>query len=162
MEGCSKSHFSYTRNEVEKVTPRHLILERFLEPKSTQDRKKWHSKSLQKSTRFLIRFFIDFGSILDPTGRPKVQHFSSFFALGATLGPSWRQEGTQSGPRQLQSSIFHEICTLWHQFSKIFVRLRSFILIQFPAWLPTSLLQFATLFSSSRHLFRYLVCGWVS
>ena len=40
FEGCSKSHFSHSRNEVEKVTPRHLFLERFLEPKSTQDRKK--------------------------------------------------------------------------------------------------------------------------
>ena len=40
LEGCSKSHFSYIRTEVEKVTLRPVIWERFLELKSTQDRKK--------------------------------------------------------------------------------------------------------------------------
>ena len=94
------------------MTPRPLILESFLEPKSTQDRKKRKSKSLQKSIRFLIRFFINFGSILDPTGSPKIKHFSLIFALGAILEPSWRQEGAQSAPRQLQSSNFQEICTI--------------------------------------------------
>ena len=111
-EGCSKSHFSHIRNKVEKVPLRHLILERFLEPKSTQDREKVLSKSLQNSSRFLIRFFIDFGSILDPTGPPKIDDFSSIFALGATLGPSWRQEGAQSAPRGLQGSIFQEFGTI--------------------------------------------------
>ena len=52
MEGCSKSHFSHIRNEVEKVTLRPLILERFLEPKSTQYREKTIPTSLQKSSRF--------------------------------------------------------------------------------------------------------------
>ena len=94
------------------MTPRPLILESFLEPKSTQDRKKRNSKSLQKSIRFLTRFFIHFGSILDPTGSPKIEHFSLIFALGAILEPSWRQEGAQSAPRQLQSSNFQEICTI--------------------------------------------------
>ena len=112
MEGRSKSHFSHIRNEVEKVTSRPLILERFLEPKSNQDRKKGHSKSLQKSSRILIRFLCDFGSILDPMGTSKIEHFSLIFTLGATLGPSWRQEGAQSAPRRLQSSIFQEICTI--------------------------------------------------
>ena len=75
-EGCSKSHFSHIRNKVEKVSLRPLILESFLDPKSTQDREKVVPKSLQKSSRFLIRFLIDFGSILDPTGRLKIQDFS--------------------------------------------------------------------------------------
>ena len=43
------------------MTPKPHMLERFLEPKSFQDRKKGHSKSLQKSNRILIRFLIDFG-----------------------------------------------------------------------------------------------------
>ena len=53
LEGCSKSHFSYILDFVEKVTLRPLILERFLEPKSIQDREKTISKftnaSLQRS-----------------------------------------------------------------------------------------------------------------
>ena len=75
LEGCSKSHFSHIRNKVEKVTLRPSILERFLEPKSTKDRKKVLSKSLQKSSRFFIRFFIDFGSILDPRATLKLNIF---------------------------------------------------------------------------------------
>ena len=46
LEGCSKSHFSYIRNEVEKVTLRPFILERFLKPKSSQYQKQVVSKSL--------------------------------------------------------------------------------------------------------------------
>ena len=85
-EGCSKSHFSHIRNKVEKVTLRPLILERFLEPKSTQNREKVFSKSLQKSSRFFIRFFTDFGSILDPTGHPKIEYFSLNLAILAPRG----------------------------------------------------------------------------
>ena len=120
------------------MTPRPFILEKFLEPKSTQYRKKRNSKSLQKSTRFLIRFFIDFGSILDPTGSPKIKHFSLIFTLGATLGPSWRQEGAQSAPRRLQSSISKKNVPFWGQFSKDFVRFRSLFFIQFLAEFPIS------------------------
>ncbi len=94
------------------MTLRPLILERFLEPKSTQDREKVLSKSLQKSSRFFIRFLIDFGSILDPTGHPKIEYFSSNFALGVALGPSWRQEGAQSAPGRLQGSISQEFGTI--------------------------------------------------
>jgi hypothetical protein len=83
-----------------------------LEPKSTQDRKKKALEIVTKINSIFYQIFIDFGSILDPTGRPKIQHFSSFFALGATLGPSWRQEGAQSAPRRLQNSIFQEIWTI--------------------------------------------------
>ena len=123
LEGCSKSHFSHIRNKVEKVTLRPLILERFLDPKSTQDREKVVPKSLQKSSRFLIRFLIDFGSILDPTGHLKIQDFSLIFGLGVALGPSWRQDGAQSAPRQLQRSIFQEFGTILgsilKEFSKI-------------------------------------------
>ena len=46
LEGCSKSHFSYIRHEVEKVTLQPLISERFLEPKSSPNREKVVSKSL--------------------------------------------------------------------------------------------------------------------
>ena len=106
-EGCSKSHFSHIRNKVEKVSLRPLILESFLDPKSTQDREKVVPKSLQKSNRFLI----DFGFIWDPTGHLRIQDFSYIFGLGVALGPSWRQEGAQSAPRQLQRPIFQEFCT---------------------------------------------------
>ena len=122
-EGCSKSHFSHIRNKVEKVTLRPLILERFLDPKSTQDREKVVPKSLQKSSRFLIRPLTDPGPILDPTGRLKIQDFSLIFGLGVALGPSWRQEGAQSAPRQLQRSIFQEcgaiLKSMLEEFSKI-------------------------------------------
>ena len=117
-EGCSKSHFSHIRNKVEKVSLRPLILERFLEPKSTQDREKVLSKSLQKSTRFFIRCLIDFGSILDPTGHPKIEYFSSNFALGVALGPSWRQ----GAPKVLQDGSKGRFSTnfvpFWAEFRK--------------------------------------------
>ena len=124
------------------MTPRPLILERFLEPKSTQDRKKRNSKSLQKSTRFLIRFFIDFGSILDPTGSPKIKHFSLIFTLGATLGPSWRQEGAQSAPRRLQSSIFQEICTILGSIFKGFRKISKLIFYTIPCLISNSMFYF--------------------
>ena len=88
------------------MTLRHLILERFLEPKSTQDREKVFLKSLQKSSQLLISFLVDLGSILDPTGHPKIEYFSLKFALGVALGQTWRQEGAKSAPRRLQRSIF--------------------------------------------------------
>ena len=117
MEGCSESHFSHICNEVEKPTLRDFILERFLEPKSSQDREKVVSKSLQKSTRFFIWFFTTLGSILDPTGDPKILYFSCF-------SNSWRQEGLQSDPRHLQRSIFQEFGTILgsilEEISKIF------------------------------------------
>ena len=72
QEGCSKSQFSHIRNKVEKVALKPLILQRCLDPKSTQDREKVVSKSLQKSSRFSIRLFIDFGSILRGPGPPKI------------------------------------------------------------------------------------------
>ena len=100
--------------------PEILILERFLDPKSTQDREKVVPKSLQKSSRFFIGFFIDFGSILDPTGHLKIQDFSLMFGLGVALGPSWRQEGAQSAPRQLQRWIFQEFGTILGSFVEEF------------------------------------------
>ena len=75
MEGCSKSHFLQIRDEIEKRTLGPLILERFLEPKSSQDPKKVVSKSFYKFLQFLISFFIDFDSILDPPGDPKIRYF---------------------------------------------------------------------------------------
>ena len=93
MEGCSESHFSHICcNEVEKPTLRDLILKRLLERKSSQDREKVVSKSLQKSTRFFIGFFTALGSILDPTSDPKILYFSCFSS-------SWRQEMPRGRPK---------------------------------------------------------------
>ena len=128
-EGCLKSHFSLIRNKVEKVTLRLLMLERFLELKSTQDRENMVSKSLQNSSRFLISFFIDVGSVLDATGHPKIEYFSSKFALGVALGPSWRQAGAQSAPRRLRRSIFQKFSTSLDQNLKDFWRCSIFFLI---------------------------------
>ena len=128
-EGCSKSHFSHIRNKVEKVTLRPLILERFLDSKSCQDQEKVVSKSIQKSSWFSIRFFIDLGSIWEPMGHPKIVYFSSNFALGVAHGPSWRQEGAQSAPRQLQRSIFQEFGTILGRFWKKLLRFSNAPLI---------------------------------
>ena len=97
---------------VEKVMPRPFILERFLVPKSTQERKKVVLVSVPKSLRFLYRFFLDFSSILDPKGHLNIEHFSLNSALGVALGVSWRQEGPQSAPRGYQRPIFQEFCTI--------------------------------------------------
>ena len=99
--------FTYSQ-QGRKSDPRTSDFGGFLDSKSCQDQEKVPLKSLQKSGRFSIRFFIDLGSILEPTGHPKIVYFSSNFALGVALGPSWRQEGAQSAPRQLQRSIFQE------------------------------------------------------
>ena len=82
------------------------------------------------SSRSLIRFLIDFGSILDPTGHPKIEYFSSKLDLGVALGPSWRQEGAQSAPRQLQRSIFQEFGTILGSILKEFQRFPKAFLIQ--------------------------------
>ena len=128
MEGCSKSHFSHICKEVEQMILRPLILDRFLDPKSTQDREKVVSKSLRKSTRFFITFCTNLGTIWDPWSHPKILYFSCFLSLAVALGPSWRQKGAQSAPRQLQSLIFQEFAPFWGQFSKNFQR----FLIQLP------------------------------
>ena len=77
---------------------RPLILERFLEPKSTQDREKVVSKSLQKITRFVVSFFIDFCSILDPTGHSKIHIFHKILLLVSLLD----HLGAESAPKVLQ------------------------------------------------------------
>ena len=141
MEGCSKSHFPYIRYKVEKVTLRPFILERFLDSKSTQDPEKELSKSLQKSRRFLIRFFIDFGSILDPTGHPKIVYFSLNFALGVALGPSWRQEGAQSAPGQLQRSIFLKFGTILRTFNDFRIYFNTTFRLIFDATFYTTFKQ---------------------
>ena len=133
LEGCSKSHFSHIRNKVEKVTLRPFILERFLEPKSTQDREKVVPKSLQKSRRFLIRFFIDFASILAPTGHLKIWDFSLIFGLGVALGPSWRQEGAQSVPGQLRGRFPQNFGTIWGRCGKIVLRFSDIFQYNFQA-----------------------------
>ena len=46
MEGRLKSHFSHIRNEVEKTSLKPLILERFWEPKSSQNQEKVVPKSI--------------------------------------------------------------------------------------------------------------------
>ena len=57
----------------------------------------------------LLRFWLHFG----PHAPPKIEYFSSKFALGVALGPSWRHEGAQSPARQLQRSIFQEFGTIF-------------------------------------------------
>ena len=126
------------------MTPRPFILDSFLEPKSTQDRKKRNSKSLQKSIRFFTSFFIHFGSILDPTGSPKIKHFSLILALGAILEPSWRQEGAQSAPRQLQSSNFQEMCTILGSIFKGFREISKLIFYTILCLIFNSCLRFGT------------------
>ena len=69
--------------------------------------------SVRKSYRFLSRFFLDFGSILDPTGHLKIEHFSLNSGLGVALGVSWRQEGVQSASRGSQKPIFQEFGTIF-------------------------------------------------
>ena len=99
-EGRSKSHFSHIRNKVEEVLLRPLIWERFLEPKSIQYQEKVPSKSLQKSSQFFIWFLIDFGSIFDPTGHPKIDFFHQFLLLVPLLG----HLGAKRVPKVLQDS----------------------------------------------------------
>ena len=121
------------------MTPPPRILERFLEPKSIQDRKKGHSKTLQKSTRNLIRFLT---TILDPMGTPKIKHFSLIFTLGATLGPSWRQEAPkvlQDGSRARFSKKF---VPFWNQFSMDFVGFRSLFFYTIPHLISNSMFYF--------------------
>ena len=124
MEDCSKSHFSHICKEVEQMIPRPLILDRFVDPKSTQDREKVVSKSLRKSTWFFITFCINFGIIWDPWNHLKILYFSCFLGLAVALGPSWRQKRAQSAPRQRPRSIFQEFGTIlgsiFNEFPKIF------------------------------------------
>ena len=91
MEGPSKTDFSHFRHDVEKVTLRPLILERFLPPKSSQEREKVVSKSWQKNIQFSDSFFIDFCSMLGSLGHPKILDFCIFWALDVPLVSSWRQ-----------------------------------------------------------------------
>ena len=132
MEGCSKSHFSHICKEVEQMILRPLILDRFLDPKSTQDREKVVSKSLRKSTRFFITFCTNFGIIWDPWSHPKILYVSCFLGLAVALGPSWRQKGAQSAPRQLQRSIFQEFGTILGSISKGILKIFSSIFDTIP------------------------------
>ena len=86
LEGCSKSHFSHTRNEVEKVTPRHLILGRFLEPKSTQDRKTKALEIVTKINSIFNQIFYWFWFHFGPHGPPQS---STFFIIFCSWGHSW-------------------------------------------------------------------------
>ena len=118
-EGYPKSYFSHLRNDVEKMTLRPLISERFLAPTSAQDREKVVSKSLLKFIRFFIRFLIDFSSILPPLGNPKVIHFSCLFAFLVALAPSWRQEAPKvplDSPKARFSGIFYDFETILNRF----------------------------------------------
>ena len=63
-----------------------------------------------------MRFFTDLGSILEPRGHPEIGDFSLNLCLGVDLEPSWRLEGSESDPRELQSSIFKDLCPFWRGF----------------------------------------------
>lgn len=112
----SKSRFSHIRNEVEKATLNPLILERFWEPKSSQYREKVVLNSIWKIIYILIRFCIDFWSILDLLGDPKIVYFSTFWALVVAPAPLGRQEGSQSAPREPQTSILKDLGPFWARF----------------------------------------------
>ena len=84
-------------------------------------------------------FCSDVGSILDTTGNPKIEHFSLIFTLGATLGPSWRQEGAQSAPRRLQSSIFQEISAILESIFEGFRKISKLIFYTIPYWISKSM-----------------------
>ena len=120
------------------MTLRPRILERFLEPKSTQDRKKGHSKSLQNSNRILMRFLIDFGSILYPTGSRKIKHFSLIFSLGATLGPSRRQEA----PKVLQAGSRARFLTILRSIFEGFRKISKLIFNTIPYLISNSMFHF--------------------
>ena len=68
MDGYSKSHFSHMCNDLERETLRPLILERFWQPKSYQDRKKnrFVPKSIWKILQTVMQCYIDVWSFLDP------------------------------------------------------------------------------------------------
>ena len=74
-EGRSKSHFSHIHDKVKKSDPETLILERFLERKSTQNQKNGLGIDTKIKSIFDQFFYTHFGSILDPTGHPKIYHF---------------------------------------------------------------------------------------
>ena len=76
---------------------------------------------------YLHRFVL----VLDPKGHPKIDYFLSNFGLGVALGPSWRQKGAQSVPRQLQTSIFLEFGRIWGSISGDFLKIFGHILVQF-------------------------------
>mgnify|MGYP001460971587 CR=1 FL=1 len=118
LEDCSKSHFSHFRNKLEKVSLRPLILERFLEPKSSQDREKVISKSLQKSSQFSNRFFIDLGG--SPRATLKLIIFHQFLLLVSLLG----HLGAKRVPKVLQDSsrgrFSLNLVPFWGRFCLIF------------------------------------------
>ena len=132
MEGCSKSHFSHICKEVEQMILRPLILDRFLDPKSAQDREKVVSKSLRKSTQNFMTFLQNSGTIWVPRSHLEILRFSYFLGLAVALGPSWLQEGAQSATRQLQGSIFQEFCTILGSISKESLKSSRRILVQLP------------------------------
>ena len=66
---------------------------------------------------------------MDPTGHPKIDYFLLNFGLGVAFGPSWRQEGAQSVPRQLQRSIFLEFGRIWGSLLDDFLKIFGHILI---------------------------------
>ena len=80
--------------------------------------------------QIFYRFWLHFG----PMGHPKIEYFSSNFALGVALGPSWRQEGAQSAPGQLQRSNFLEFCTILGSILEDLSMIFGYIFIQLPGW----------------------------
>ena len=102
IEGYSKSHFSRILNEPEKTALRPPILERFLEPNSTQNRQTTIWKSWSKIVWISITVFINFGSILDPLGDPwectTNRFLVSCIALGTKMAPRPRGRASRRPP----------------------------------------------------------------
>jgi len=102
MEGYSKSHFSYICNEVDITTLRPPILERFLDPESSQNRYTTTSKSWSKIVWFSITLFNNFGSILDPLGdlwESQGRANKPFFVVLHSPG---HQNSSKTSPRSLR------------------------------------------------------------
>ena len=65
--------------------------------------------ALEIITKIRLIFHQIFLSILAPFWTPRATlKFIIFYLILVLVGPSWRQEGAQSVPRQLQRSIFLE------------------------------------------------------
>ena len=120
LEGCSKSHFSQIRDEIEKMTLGPLILERFLEPKSSQDPK----KSFRNRSKNSFNFWQVFLSILAPfwtlRATLKFDIFEVFWLLLSVLG----HLGAKMVPEVLQGSsggrFFKNFYHFWVDFSRNF------------------------------------------
>ena len=65
--------------------------------------------SVPKSLRFLYNFFLDFGSILDPTGHQQIEHFVLNSGLGVALGVFLAPGGSPKRSKRVSEADFSRI-----------------------------------------------------